>query len=340
MSRARLSHRMTRALLPALTLLLALSACGLPAHKRTVQAPQPSPALTLRAAKAVLAAYEAGNNAANARRSAALLARYESGSMLALSTVDYRVAAKYEPKAKYVPFYYTAPHFYVPRLLGYPRWFVVRSTTSRDRRTGKNSSPSLQVFAKASAVEPWRVTLGPDPLKDAKLPVVALDADGYATAVPPAAPLVVRPRDLATAHADLLARGPASPSSRVFARDPTTAAVRADDAQQIADVKRLAAAHYSFSALPGQPVYALKTTDGGALAFYATQDYFVITLPVASNSHVIFTGRVETTLLDTSKEEYTSLTATRVLQFAAHVPRTGKATILGEQGGVIDLHGS
>ncbi|PZS28312.1 MAG: hypothetical protein DLM59_14900 [Pseudonocardiales bacterium] len=237
MSRARVP----RSVLTLVVALIALSACGLPVHQRTVQAPQAGPALTLDAAKRVLATYEAGNNTANARRSAVLLARYETDTMLALDIASYRIQARFAPTKKYVPFYYTAPKFYV--------------------------------FSKRSAAEPWLVTLAPDPARGAKLP---------------------------------------------------------------ASLKGFAAAKFAYYTPAGQRVYALRTTDGGALAFYAVEGSVVATVLPGSLATLNPLGD---DLALIGPGNYNVLSQISDLQFTVAIPRAGKVRVLGHNTGLASAHG-
>lgn len=156
------------------------------------------------------------------------------------------------------------PVLFVPRLDAFPKWFMVAAM----ERAGRQGKPhqALMIFTRSGPEVPWR--LANKTITSAKLPKIATDGQGYAVAVTPEqspGPLAVPLTNLATAHAAYLANGTAG----AFAAGPYTSGLRTDRA---AWARRLRAAGWSDRVTFGQTRYppaALRTKDGGVLAWYA-----------------------------------------------------------------------
>ncbi len=141
------------------------------------------------------------------------------------------------------------PVFYVPRLGGSPKWFGVAAL----ERSGGVEQQVLGVFVRSSGG--WRaahwLTFRGEP------PRIAFDAEGYAIAV--------GDRGLPGAHAKYLARG-------------DEGGVVPDAYSRNARVKGVGdwrGAAGEFTPGPGAS-YSLRTTDGGALVWYAVQQEQVV----------------------------------------------------------------
>ncbi|MFD0856606.1 hypothetical protein ACFQ07_30520, partial [Actinomadura adrarensis] len=141
---------------------------------------QPRPAISLDQARQVLTRFQDINNRANAARDARLISTIEAGAGLRESLSAYKVTeALKAPKSK--AFTYDSPAFYVPKVVGFPKWFAVHGTVGKGKRRGHGTL----VFEQRTAGAAWLRTAGPDLLKGHLRPLpVALGPDGYATAVP------------------------------------------------------------------------------------------------------------------------------------------------------------
>jgi len=233
------------------------------------------PPVTMTAARQVLAAYIAGNNAANQARSAARLGRIEGGSSYQLDAGGYRfLTAKDPANTGYQAFSFTAAAYYLPRLASYPRWFAVYGTWA-----GTRSAPfrGFLVFAQAAPRARWLDVL--EPYVTAGLPAAAMPqagADGTATAVPAgsAAGLAAAPGSLPAATAARL-DGAAAPVTMTGLQAPGD---QKDQAFWAARVPRGAGDTDRHYATP-YGVYALRTRDGGALVFYSLAAVLTLTAP-------------------------------------------------------------
>lgn len=314
-------------LMIAVCLTVLVSACGLPVHLRTVQAPLPVPAITFSAARRVLAAYQAAKHKADAQRSTTILGQYETGSMLALDAARYRIESRVNPSGKARPATYVRSRFYIPRLALYPRWFVVQTARSDDTE----GRAIYLVFERSSVVATgWRLALAPSSSKGAKLPTVTLDSQGYAMTVSDGQPLVVRPRSVSSAHADVLTQGTGSDEAARFAPDPFTASLRAGDALEAAQLRSFATTRYEYRPEKGGRVYTLRGAKGAALALYvlaSTGTYR--TLPTK-----FLRPRKPIQALASGPDFVTRLSVTELDQFAAWVPRSGKVTVVAHEGGL------
>ena len=157
--------------------------------------------------------------------------------------------------------------FYVPRLAAYPRWFVEQGTTRSHGAPGGD----LFVMVQSRPGGPWQeahtlMWTGPAP---APLPGISTDPDGYATAVVPGeTSLVTGPGQLPVQYALLISGRAGAASSRYAPGDATTGWI----ASQQTAVQGAPAAGWQVSfgyTAPAVPAYALRTTAGGALVFFA-----------------------------------------------------------------------
>lgn len=245
-----------------------------PAAKKTnpsaSTAPQPAPALSAAQARDVIAHYSEINNKANATLDRTLLDTVEDGPMYARSVSDF-TETEGLPQADRKPYkpwsYDTASaKLYIPRFTaGQDRWFAAALSGEK----GKDPS-RLAVFAEQPEHKRWELVSVVD-LDGAALPDVALDQDGYATAV--AAndnkQLAAGADLLRTAVLDNFATGGTNTGTKVFA--PTKASkqqimVHDKTTTQYGDkgTSTFAGATNRY-----QDAYALKTTDGGALILFA-----------------------------------------------------------------------
>ncbi len=248
---------------------------------------------------------------------------YETGSMLAIDAARYKVDSRLHPRDKAAQSSYGAAQFFIPRLAAYPHWFVVQAT-----RTGHPRSTSYLVFERSSVVGGWKVSLAVTALAGTKLPRLAT-ARGQAVAGQPRG-LTVLPDRLPAAHADLLAKGSASSSFERLRLDQATTRLRAQDENQRIVAGATGLLQLSYQPAPLKP-YVLQTSDGGALVLY------VITAVSDLKPKTVFAGVEGGAAIEVLAGQsgiFRSLNQTRMEQFAAWVPKSGKARVLAYEGGL------
>ncbi|NEB19668.1 hypothetical protein G3I46_24775 [Streptomyces coelicoflavus] len=261
----------------AACLTMALTSCttdhSTPHTKPTTSAstaPKPDPALSPDQAREAIARYSKINNEANADRNRRLLDTVEDGPLYAMSVSDYTETeglptADREP---YEPWSYdiASAKLYIPRLAdGQARWFAAALSSE------KGKAPSrVAVFTERPRHERWEMVSVVD-LDSHKLPDIALDREGYATAV------AAHDNKQLAADADLLraavldnfTTGGTNTGTKVFA--PTKASrrqikVHSDAATRFGDK---GTSVFDGADNPHTDAYALKTADGGALILFS-----------------------------------------------------------------------
>ena len=282
-------------------------------------------AVTMAAARQVLAAYVAGNNAANQARSDTMLGRIEGGSSYRLDAGGYRFLTATDPaNTGYQTFSYTATAYYLPRLASYPRWFATYGTWS-----GTRSAPyhGFLIFTQAAPGGRWLEVLEPN--LTAGLPAARplVGADGTATALPAgsAAGLAAAPGSL-----------PAATAARL---DSAAAPVSVTGLQATADQKDQA---YWAVRVPGGGgdtvrhsatpfgVYALRTQDGGALVFYSLTASLTLTAPGGRPMALQIPGYYS------ANSPVAAATVRYADQFAAYIAPSGgrAAEVLAQNSGI------
>jgi hypothetical protein len=282
------------------------------------------PAISTADAENVVANYSQVNNKANAAYSDSLLGTIESGSSYTMDAGAYRFALGQSSRAAYVPFDLTGTTYYIPRLPqgSYPRWFAVKGTyaTVAD---GKNLGLAYLVFAQDSAGALWKDVIEPDILPGQTLPQIATDSSGYAQSVAPdATGLNVAPDKIGHVTAEWLDQVASNKSDSVIK----------DEAGNLTDLQDEVFwrsgqggtpmnATDSHSAPPGQ-VFALKTTSGGALVFYATAAQLTLT---PANGDAIGGLNIPGYYSPANSGGLTSATVGYVEQFASYIPPAGNS---------------
>jgi hypothetical protein len=296
---------------------------GPPERGTSPSAASAAKTLTEAQARAVLARYVQVNNQANQKVSDALLRSNETGPMLEVDLAgNKRIRAKKEKKIK--PFYYHNPRFFIPRGVS-PAWFGVLATTGSD-------GTEFLIFVDTGGGT-YKATAGPWLAKGQKVPPIAQDADGSATAVTTGPALGIGTRH--AAYLTAAAAGRRVPGG--FSPGPFTSQLGKNWA---ASVKRTNGGHrwsggVDWKARP-QPVYALKTADGGAL---------VITIATQSESYRAVQPNVwfrpDSSFFGLGPERYYSrFSGDRLWEFATYVPAQGRAAVLADAAHSIAATGS
>ncbi|MFE7889283.1 hypothetical protein [Streptomyces sp. NPDC057412] len=228
------------------------------------------PALSDAQARAVITNYSKVNNEANAQRDRTLLDTVEDGPMYAMSVSDY-TETEGLPKADrepYKPWSYdtSSAKLYIPRFtIGQDRWFAAALSGERSKNPSR-----IAVFAEQPKNKRWELISVVD-LDSATLPDVALDKDGYATAVAATRnnQLAADSNLLRTAVIDNFATGGTNTGTKVF--DPTKASqqqIKVHD-ETTRKFGKLGTTVFAEGTNRFKDAYALKTSDGGALVLFA-----------------------------------------------------------------------
>ncbi|MFF0771915.1 hypothetical protein ACFYUK_23735 [Nonomuraea wenchangensis] len=317
----------------------AMAGCSvLPGFGPKEQAPAASPTSTPAASAgpgtpegitSFLADYVKRNNAANQAMSAELLAGYEGGSSLAIDKAAY-VSQRKLGDRDHQPFGYTQPTPTVSAVKG-GSWFVTTAYWKGKSETAK--VPTYLLFARDG--ESWLQMYAPDVFSDQavdELPEIAADASGAAVEVAQAdgAGLLMSPAAFAKSYAaHLVGKGTAASKSRFAADRLTTGAastrIKMDPYAELTESARPAGAH---------PSYAVRTADGGALAFTTverTRRYDVRQGPqrnyVQQKNSGFLPGKY-----------YTFMKFTELIQVAAHIPPKtagpGQVQVIGSYSGI------
>lgn len=294
-----------------------------PAHQSSPSRSHAAAALTEAQARTVFTNYEKVNNEANAKVSDALLRQNETGPMLEVDLVgNKRIRAKQESKIK--PFHYKSAQFFIPHDVS-PAWFAAFAPVT-------SSDKEFVVFVDTGGGK-YKATAGSWLAKGQKLPSIARGADGSATAVTTGPALGVNTR-LSTYLTYVAARQKA-PSG--FAPGPLTSTLGRDWAKSVLKITNdnQWQGRTEWAARP-QPVYALKTTDGGALVLSAVAQALRYT---ATRPNVWYQPPQGFFGLG-PKRYHHSFRGEWLWTFATHVPPQGRASVVASGVHTISATGS
>jgi hypothetical protein len=284
-----------------------------------------APAASAQEAAEALAAYVHGYNRAVTARDPAAAREPATGALAATSAADLRLARARRPRARAVSL--ANPVLYVPRSAAYPKWFVAAAL----ERRGKTERPVLLTFAAEYAGAAWRpasrLYFTGDP------PMIATDAQGYATALEPSARgLAMPPAELPAAQAGYLDRGDAQRlAPDAFGSRWLTTERRQEKALRATGVT------VSGRSVPATyPLRTLRAADGGALVWFtvrrtatyrATGKAAAAKVPADVRAHLgRRTGR--------------TIIATWLWQTVAHVPVRGRASVVVQAVDLVSAHAS
>ncbi len=160
-----------------------------------------------------------------------------------------------------------APRVLVPRLDRFPYWFA--AVVERRDASGANRTAVL-VFMKQYEVSRWQLSFVSLLYPGTKLPDVSLDSQGYAT------PLATRddsiaisPHLMAPLHATIAEEGPGGFAADLIAAGPQTTGYFTEVEKIQPESKWRGYLYDSLFAATAFPIYALRTTDGGAVILYS-----------------------------------------------------------------------
>ncbi|POX37622.1 hypothetical protein C3486_27560 [Streptomyces sp. Ru73] len=290
------------AMMTASAALLTLSGCMTVHGER-----EKIPALSKAEAGKVLKQFVAGYNKANTGQDPAATSAYETGALqdidAAVIKTDRRMG---RGGANFQPLVLRDAHYTIPRQAGWPKFFVA------DALPNRKTDRWFLAFTRNGPQEKWKAAYLLS-LKEDQVPEFATDADGYAKAVPAgkgAGGLVVDPGKLGTAYAKYLMTG----EGETFAPGPYTDGLRQ---QRAATAKQPGKRIRSIDQAYEFPAMALRTKDGGALAFFATNHFQNKTLYAGSTVNI--TPETEA-VLDGPKKKTNKMTYTTVSEQVVKVP--------------------
>ncbi|MFC7386882.1 hypothetical protein [Sphaerisporangium rhizosphaerae] len=161
------------------------------------------------------------------------------------------------------------PALLVPRLRPgrYPYWFAAIV----ERRDAKGQGrTAVLAFMKQYEAADWRLSFASLLYPGAEPPAVALDEDGYAT------PLATRddsiaisPHLMAPLHATIAEEGPKGYAASLIGPGPQTTGYFDEVEKTQPEYKLRGFLYDSLFAATAYPIYALRTTDGGAAILYS-----------------------------------------------------------------------
>ncbi len=328
--------------LAALGLLLPVQACSTTAAATTSTA-GPTPASALK----VYNSYMTTERVAVINHDELLALEPLTGSQYGITSAAYAAAAVTgHPVTEPV---YGKPTLYVPKLTTYPQWFM--ATVPERIGTGA-AQTALLVFDQPDAGAGWALSGTAVLSQGAPALGIKVSSTGYATALATSDPaLKVRPDVVGPLNAAVVDDGPSSAAMTAVAPGPQTTGFYQVNA---ALARQAAAQHdiYTWELLgTSYPVFALRTTDGGALVFYTmtlnTTTAPAHPLPAHSTATLpaIPVPSAYRTLLPAPQPPIEhELTAYATLNYVAFDPRPSASAdrirVIGSGGGLTYVHGS
>ncbi|MEU9110560.1 hypothetical protein AB0D04_01865 [Streptomyces sp. NPDC048483] len=223
------------------------------------------PAVTKAEGAKALQRFADGFNKAYSTVDPKINSTFEAGALLASDQASVKQVRGRHPGGfpNFTPLTFKDAHFSIPKQAGWPKSFVADAVTNR---VDKDKQPLrwYLVFSRDSIDAKWRAVYLAT-FKNNDAPKIKEAADGFAEAVPTggASGLTAAPGKLSTSYADYLRTG----KGEVFASGPDTTEWRATRAKEATGV----GSRIDYEDTPANfPPVALRTEDGGALAFFAT----------------------------------------------------------------------
>jgi hypothetical protein len=266
-SRVRRLHRAVFALGLATLAALLLGAHGCAAAAgQPVSGLVPPDQLTLTHAHQVFATFVTTQDVARSAGDERLELSLVSDAQVPLTVAAYENADFYGvPAPSYT---YGPPRLYVPMLRGYPLWFV--ATAARTPARGGPARTAIMVFSRPTPDNSWQLALSTLLAPGMSLPQIALDSTGHALALATFEHgLLATPNSVGALQAAVAEDGPGSVTAKVMAPGPYTTGLHEQILSDERQVSRLGVAEDSLLVGLSFPIYALRTTDGGALVLYS-----------------------------------------------------------------------
>jgi hypothetical protein len=196
------------------------------------------------------------------------LSTVEGAAVLAIDTGSFEVAQRLSKQEKADTGRAEIVDIETPRFSRYPLWFyaVVREPSTDVQR--------VQIFERATAVDPWLLSATPEALADTALPELRRrDGDAVTVAAGDGRGVAMSPQDAAAAYAAVLT-DPDAPESAAIADDSFIRQMRKTAATNagLPDVS------FAQTWQADDVRYAMRTADGGVLAFvtFLRQDTYTV----------------------------------------------------------------
>lgn len=279
-----------------LAIAAALAAAGC-ASAATSTARGGAPAVTLAQAGQVFDSYVVTSDKAARTGDAALARSNVTGMQWAQVNAAYMAYSSDHLRPPYTRYTYQKPTLYLPEPAGYPRWFAasVTRTANTTARTTITEAPVatgaraaltgrvVMVFEQASATAPWQLASTSTLPAGVSLPGVAANADGQAHVLGTSqdSGLLVRPDVVGPLLAAVVDDGPSSPAASVVASDQVTTSVSRAARSGMGLTTPRGDVHQWALEGSNWDTFAMRTTDGGALVFFAM--YLNVAIEVPSN---------------------------------------------------------
>ncbi|MCG5218480.1 hypothetical protein [Streptosporangium sp. KLBMP 9127] len=191
-----------------------------------------------------------------------------------LSTAAYR-SSDLEP-TRYT---WGEPTLFVPRLDRAPYWF----TAVVERREGDETRQALLTLVKEDDEGHWQLSFASLLFPGAELPEIALDAEGYATALATRDErIAISPQLMAPLHATVAEEGAKGFSAALIAPGAHTTGYSSEIAERRRQARHDGLNYDSIFGATSSPVFGLRTRDGGGLVQYALTRTTTLTAKVPS----------------------------------------------------------
>lgn len=267
------------------------------------------PAVSKPEARKILKEFSATSNKANTSHDPGLNSTVETGALGAIDQAGLKSRKKLAPKGNpaYEPLRLSDPRFLIPEQAGWPKFFVADTRSNRTEQ-----GRWLLVFQRDDPESDWRASYLAV-LQDTEIPEFVTGKDGYVKAVAGGArsQLAVHPDELSNAYVSYLGEGTGdfAPGEHTSKRREQRegSANRPGKRTEFADVPAKA---------PQYAPFGLRTEDGGAVVFFASQHHTKETYAEGYKPPVK-DPRVKALMKGTAKQ---SVTYVRVSQQAVKVP--------------------
>ncbi|MFG2002327.1 hypothetical protein ACGFNU_24560 [Spirillospora sp. NPDC048911] len=301
----------------------------------TTAAPAPEP-LTPQAAERQFRTFTIDDNVARAAGDERLALSWVTDGQSMLTAAEYRRAVfDGDPVREYE---YGKPKLYVPKLTSYPHWFVVQvpRTVKGDK---KSTREAYLAFVRRGPAEGWKLSLSTLLAPKARAPRVALDAEGYATALATTdSSVLIQPRALPGIQATLAAEGPDSVAAKVMKAGPFTTGYYSQTRKDRRKGKDHGLVLEAVFVATPFPFFPLRTENGSGLVLYALSRNSVIKGKEKDKAKPPIPPDVAHLLDGTVKGS--EIHTTDIFQFAAYDPvkaggdgkAQGKADVMAEAG--------
>jgi hypothetical protein len=312
-------------LLLGLACSLALAGCAVP-HQRDDLSPGKSAARPADVAE-VFDRYREVRNSAIELLDPKPLSTVETDAVLAIDSGSFEVSQRLAQTQKGDTAKVSVTDVETPRFAKYPLWFFA---VVRDEALGVNR---VQIFERASSVDPWLLTASPETLSGTQIPAIRRTSGAAVTVKPDdGRGMSMSAQEAAAAYAAVLA-DPKAPEAASIGDDAFVKQMRAAAATN----GGLEGVQFSQTWEAQDVRHVLRTRDGGALAFvtllrqdtYTVKDGLTITWPEGSPQQAFL-----------SKGISGSGKLTYLHQVLLRIPgNNGTPRALGQYGGVVSGDG-